>query len=317
MNQKPLISIIIPVYNGGDYVKEAIDSALSQTYENFEVLVINDGSKDEGITEKIALSYGDKIRYFYKENGGVSSALNLGIANMKGEYFSWLSHDDKYEPRKIENQINLLLAQNDKKLLALCGNRQIDKNSKFLNEKPKIYFKQGEIVGWEKALGYMLDKGVYGGCDFLIPNTAFDECGGFDESLRYTQDMFMWLKMFLAGYGIVYDDTPDSLTRIHNAQLTQTGRVLYYENCEKMAKFLIPAFIETTTKENKLLYYYGKYNAKYAVKIVWKKVLRVGKEEKILPIFQRLKIRIVAIYGNVRPWIRKVYYRVFKKVKTQ
>ena len=86
-NENPLVSIVIPVYNGSDYLREAIDSALAQTYANIEVLVINDGSKDNGATESIALSYGDRIRYFNKENGGVASALNMGIEQMKGDYF--------------------------------------------------------------------------------------------------------------------------------------------------------------------------------------------------------------------------------------
>ncbi|MDD4547058.1 MAG: glycosyltransferase family A protein, partial [Oscillospiraceae bacterium] len=94
----PLVSIVIPVYNGSNYLAEAVDSALAQTYKNIEIVVVNDGSNDEGATEKVAKSYGDKIRYFSKENGGVSSALNLGIENMKGDYFSWLSHDDLYKP---------------------------------------------------------------------------------------------------------------------------------------------------------------------------------------------------------------------------
>ena len=73
------VSIIIPVYNGSNYLKEAIESALAQTYDNVEVLVVNDGSNDGGATEQIALSYGERIRYFKKENGGVASALNVGI----------------------------------------------------------------------------------------------------------------------------------------------------------------------------------------------------------------------------------------------
>ena len=98
----PLVSIVIPVYNGAEYMREAIDSALAQTYKNIEVIVVNDGSKDN--TDEIARSYGEKIRYFKKENGGVSTALNLAIQNMQGEYFSWLSHDDVYLPEKIERQ---------------------------------------------------------------------------------------------------------------------------------------------------------------------------------------------------------------------
>ena len=89
----PMVSIIIPVYNGANYLREAIDSALAQTYSNFEVIVVNDGSNDGGETDRIATSYGEKIRYFRKENGGVASALNMGIKHMKGDYFSWLSHD--------------------------------------------------------------------------------------------------------------------------------------------------------------------------------------------------------------------------------
>ncbi len=65
----PLVSIVIPVYNGSNYLREAIDSALAQIYRNIEVLVINDGSRDDGKTEAVALSYGDRIRYFAKENG--------------------------------------------------------------------------------------------------------------------------------------------------------------------------------------------------------------------------------------------------------
>lgn len=96
----PLVSIVIPVYNGANYMREAIDSAINQTYDNIEIIVVNDGSTDNGETERIALSYGDKIKYYKKENGGCASALNYGISKMQGEWFSWLSHDDVYYPEK-------------------------------------------------------------------------------------------------------------------------------------------------------------------------------------------------------------------------
>jgi hypothetical protein len=87
-NQQPKISVVIPVYNGSNYLKFSIDSALKKSYKNIEVIVVNDGSSDQGKTEFVALSYGKKIRYYIKTNGGVASALNFGIKHMKGDYFS-------------------------------------------------------------------------------------------------------------------------------------------------------------------------------------------------------------------------------------
>ena len=110
--KKPLVSIVIPVYNGSKYLGEAIDSALEQTYKNIEIVVINDGSKDNGKTRAVAKSYGDKIRYYEKENGGVSSALNYAIKMSKGQFISWVSHDDKILPEKIELQIEYLIKNN-------------------------------------------------------------------------------------------------------------------------------------------------------------------------------------------------------------
>ena len=120
----PLVSIVIPVYNGANFMREAIDSALNQTYKNIEIIVVNDGSTDDGETEKIALSYGDKIRYFKKENGGCASALNFGISKMQGEWFSWLSHDDVYYPEKIQSAIDTIAEKNftDKKTIVNLTN---------------------------------------------------------------------------------------------------------------------------------------------------------------------------------------------------
>lgn len=122
----PLVSIIIPVYNGANYVAEAIESALNQTYKNIEIIVVNDGSTDE--TEKIVKKYGDKVRYFSKENGGTSTALNVGIKNMKGDYFSWLSHDDMYYPNKIKIQIEELKKLENKDTILMTDHDGINEN---------------------------------------------------------------------------------------------------------------------------------------------------------------------------------------------
>lgn len=183
----PLVSIIIPVYNGSNYLKEAIDSALEQTYPNIEVIVVNDGSTDREKTEKIAKSYGNKIRYFLKKNGGVATALNLGIKKMRGEWFSWLSHDDIYEPYKISELIKYVNDHTDAKII-YTDYQLVDENGKHLHD---ISVKPKNVEDMQVRL---IDSYPLNGCAMLINKQCFSRVGDFDESLRTTQDYELWYR---------------------------------------------------------------------------------------------------------------------------
>lgn len=226
----PLVSIVIPVYNGSNYLAEAVDSALAQTYKNIEIVVVNDGSNDEGATEKVAKSYGDKIRYFSKENGGVSSALNLGIENMKGDYFSWLSHDDLYKPEKIEKQVSLIENEND---IILCSGFLIDENDNRMRYKSKLIKGRfnGRELFFEFIKGYSLN-----GLGFLIPKKVFNKAGKFDESMRYLQDLDLWLRIMHFDYIFVCQDEMLVKGRVHINQTTNKHSELFDKDREKMAE---------------------------------------------------------------------------------
>lgn len=187
MIRRPLVSIVIPVYNGANYLRMAIDSALNQTYDNCEVIVVNDGSDDDGATENIALSYGDRIRYYYKINGGVSTALNLGIQKMKGEYFSWLSHDDIFCPNKTELQVELINGRNNVVVYGNCD--VIDCNSKH------VWTKKEQIIPINEFRFYLMTSHPVCGCTTLIPVEIFSTVGLFDESLNTVQDYDMWYRI--------------------------------------------------------------------------------------------------------------------------
>ena len=128
LQNNPKVTILIPVYNGSNFIKQAIQSAINQTYKNIEILVINDGSTDNGKTEKVIKEFGDKVKYIKKENGGVASALNLGIKEATGEYIAWLSHDDIYLPNKIEKEIKALEKLEDKNTIIFSNFELIDEN---------------------------------------------------------------------------------------------------------------------------------------------------------------------------------------------
>src|SRR3989344_3358815 len=188
----PKISIVIPVYNGSDYVKEAIESALTQTYPNFEVMVVNDGSSDRGKTERVAKKYGRKIRYFKKKNGGVATALNFGISKMRGEWFSWLSHDDVYPEDRLTNLIKIW--QRDPRAKFVYGKlANIDEVGLPHPTLTEIYdFKADKNI---PLIRQMLRDNAISGCTTLIHKGVFNVVGKFDEKNRTAQDYDMWLKV--------------------------------------------------------------------------------------------------------------------------
>ena len=192
LTEFPLVSIVIPVYNGADFLAQAIDSARAQTYTNIEILVINDGSDDAGASERITLSYGDGIRYYRKSNGGVASALNMAIDKMSGEYFSWLSHDDLYVKEKIERQLDALslIPVEDRDRTIIYSDHEVFTTDAG-NAVPVSL--RGVLPA---AFRYWLTtENVLHGCTLLIPRTAFTEVGRFNELLRTTQDYDLWFKM--------------------------------------------------------------------------------------------------------------------------
>ncbi len=105
-DQGALISVIIPVYNGENYLREAIESVLAQTYPNYELYVVDDGSTDS--TASIAQSFGSRLTYVHQENQGAASAFNNGLCLARGKYIAWLSHDEVYLPEKLEKQVGLM-----------------------------------------------------------------------------------------------------------------------------------------------------------------------------------------------------------------
>lgn len=196
----PKVSIIIPVYNGSNYIAEAIESALTQTYDNLEILVVNDGSRDEWATEKIALSYGDRIRYIQKENGWVATALNRWIKEMTGEYFSWLSHDDLYFPTKIAEQISEI-AKDGTIDIVYCNFEFIDAQKKLISKYENTYL-------FEKNLLYNCIFWRYPiqGCCLLIRTSTFNDIGYFNTKYHCVQDYDMWFRMLSVNLKFKYID---------------------------------------------------------------------------------------------------------------
>ena len=314
MTSKPLVSIIIPVYNGGDYLREAIDSALAQTYAPIEVLVVNDGSKDDGATARIAAEYGEAIRYFEKENGGVSSALNCGIRNMRGAYFSWLSHDDAYEPRKVEAQV-AALPEDGEKVLVYCNFSTMNSRSEPMPDTKAACRPQKDMSPRE-ALHQVLRHGSLNGCGFLIPREAFDECGGFDETLRYAQDSLMWYRLFSGGWSVRVVPEPLVRSRVHENQQTQKNRSKFTADNQAICREMLPVFDRLSTDGDDFVL---EYALRSAIKGEGQNVRlcrQTLKQSGRLRLSARIRLLLTAVYGRVRPLVRRIYYRLFRRIRT-
>lgn len=226
----PKVSIVIPVYNGADYLGDAIESALAQTYSNLEIIVVNDGSRDAGATEAIAKAYGDKIRYIFQPNGGVAKALNTGIEHMRGDYFSWLSHDDMYMPEKVAQEVALVRTQADATTIVAEGIQVVDAAGKYLYTVD-LYDRYSEEE-LSRPLFALLRGGI-NGCAMLIHRSHFARVGLFDTTLPTTQDFDLWFRM-LRGQRLCYAHSANTLSRAHAAQGSKARLEAHIEECDAL-----------------------------------------------------------------------------------
>lgn len=200
------VSVIVPVYNGEKYIREAIDSILNQSYKDFEVIVIDDGSKDN--TLSIVKEYDGKIRWKSQENKGQASATNEGVKMAEGEYVAYLDADDVCMPERLEVQVKYL----DNHLnVGLVYSSYYQMNS------------VGEIKRITKARPHdnfvLLQKDYIARSTVMHRKKCLDEVGLFDESISGDDDWDMWIRIS-EKFGVDYVERPLVKYRVHREQIS-------------------------------------------------------------------------------------------------
>jgi glycosyltransferase involved in cell wall biosynthesis len=202
------VSIVIPLYNKAPYIERALRSVLTQTFGDFEVIVVDDGSTDGG--GKIVESIGDnRVKLFRQENAGVSAARNAGIKAAKGEWIAFLDADDEWVPEKLELQMRAISSHLDaawvaggyRYIRASAGGIEVPQKD-FLDE----WFEDDYLI--TDALLPLAAGHFFWVVTAMVRRDVLLEFGGFDRSLRIGEELNLWLKLALKYPKILYIRKP-------------------------------------------------------------------------------------------------------------
>ena len=185
----PKVSVVIPAYNAARFIRQTLDSAAAQTFRDFEIIVVDDGSQDE--TAQIVESFGERVRLIRQPNGGVSKARNVGMEQARGEYVALLDADDLWEKTKLEQQV-ALLDENEQIGLCYAATERVDENSSLLGLT--------EVVDFEDFTAALLLRSniISGSCSSVMFRRAiFARTAGFDNRFSTAADWELWLRLSL------------------------------------------------------------------------------------------------------------------------
>ncbi len=232
----PKVSVVIATYNYGHYLGEAIQSVLDQTFGDFELIVVDDGSTDN--TREVVGNFIDpRIRYIYQKNKGSSYAYNRGILAASGEYIAFLDADDIWFPQKLELKVKIL--DSNPNIALVCSDTYLfdDETGNIIG---RYWHDHAQFKGWfnprkasQRPLKHMLSRGTFIiETITMVRREVFDEVGGYDVSLKSHEDWDLWCRV-TQRFAIETIDLPLAMNRRHSANLSGKQEQMYLS--EQMA----------------------------------------------------------------------------------
>jgi len=226
----PLVSIITPTYNREEYLVFAIESVLSQSFKDFEMLIIDDGSTDNTKDLVKRYRYDQRIHYFYQQNKGQSVARNTGLKQARGEYICFLDSDDLFKPDKLTRQIAFLKSNPEISIT--------HSDEELIDEKGHVFsmynMKRHSGILYEKLL---IDNFVSIGT-VMVRRECFDELGMFDESIKVADDYELWLR-FATKYKFHYEAEYLAQYRMMKDQLSTDKTARFNSNKKIIEAFFL------------------------------------------------------------------------------
>lgn len=313
---KKLVSVIIPAYNIEKYIGRCLDSVLAQTYENLEIIVVDDGSSDD--TGKILDDYEEKdsrIKVIHKENGGVSSARNKGLDMAAGDYIGFVDGDDLIAPEMYETLVNLL--EEEDADIAHCGYQMV------FPDRVDYYYNTGKrkVQTTEEGLkdllsGEMIEPALY---NKLYKRKLFDN-NRLDESLKINEDLDINYRLFKKSQKAVYQDETLYSYMIRKNSATGSNTIIR----KNEDSFKVIQRIQTDCKEQKEIYMIAYRRYIYLLMAICRMSIKQKEYQKLkrdilkkelktkdFKYYISLKLRIMSFLSCYFPVIMRCIYKVY------
>jgi GT2 family glycosyltransferase len=231
----PLVSVVIPAYRCAQFITQALNSVLSQTVMDFEIIVVNDGSPDTADLEAALMPFVEKVRYFKQSTKGPSAARNTGIRNAHGKYVAFLDGDDYWMPEHLAKGI-AVLEREPELVLVYCDCILIRNGEPY----SRVFSLGGQSarVTFESLL---IQSSTPSTSSVLASREALLAVGGFDEGLSRCEDFDLWLRLSFAGGRMAYHSEAEVFHRIHDKSLSANGaamlrdRIRVYEKVSRLS----------------------------------------------------------------------------------
>lgn len=181
----PKVSVVIATYNRAHFIKDAVNSILAQTFSDYEIVIVDDGSKDN--TKEIVQGYGEKVRYFYQANQGKSAAQNYAVSQSRGEYIALLDDDDIWLPNKLEIQMKGL--EENPELGFVCS------ESDLIDEKGEFIRRWKRKPSNQETFASLYEENFIQHSSVVVRKELLNVVGGLDVALKTTEDYDLWLRL--------------------------------------------------------------------------------------------------------------------------
>ncbi len=242
VENRPTVSIVVPIHNGERYVQEALDSVFAQTFRDFDVVCVDDGSTDRSL--ELLEPYRSRLLVISQTNAGQSTARNRGVHASTGRYLAFLDQDDRWYPHKLAEQVALLETRNEV-VLTYCNSDRMDSEGRVLEvgatkaEQPRAK---------ESLLGRLIGEGLVLPSSMLVRRDVFQRVGGFDPQLRGFEDFDLCARLkqfgeiaFLEEVGMCY--------RVHEGGFNRAGGITIVRSREQFLLRMRQLYAEDLQKQ--------------------------------------------------------------------